>query len=62
MRKFYILFLLILSYPLTAQTFDFQNVQDQFGWVSGGGGITDADLSITSEGLVVSWAAPGETD
>ena len=37
MRKFYILFLLILSYPLTAQTFDFQNVQDQFGWVSGGG-------------------------
>ena len=61
MRKFYILFLLILSYPLTAQTFDFQNVQDQFGWVSGGGGITDADLSITSEGLVVSWAAPGES-
>ena len=61
MRKFYILFLLILSYSLTAQTFDFQNVQDQFGWVSGGGGITDADLSITPEGLVVSWAAPGES-
>ena len=61
MRKFYILFLLILSYPLIAQTFDFQNVQDQFGWVSGGGGITDADLSITSEGLVVSWAGPGES-
>lgn len=59
MKKFYILFLLTISYSITAQTFDFQSGQDQYGWISGGGGITDADLSITSEGLVVSWSDPG---
>jgi len=59
MKNFYILFLLTISYSITAQTFDFQSGQDQYGWISGGGGITDADLSITSEGLVVSWSDPG---
>ena len=59
MKKFYTIYLLIISYSLTAQTFDFQNGQDQYGWISGGGGISDADLSITSEGLVVSWSDPG---
>ena len=60
MKKFYILFLLTFFYSINAQTFDFQSGQDQYGWISGGGGITDANLSITSEGLVVSWAAPGD--
>ena len=51
-----------MTLSLPAQTiYDFQNDQSMGGWVSGGGGITDANLSITSEGLEISWDGPGET-
>ena len=62
MRKIYTFFTILMTLSLPAQTiFDFQNDQSMGGWVSGGGGITDANLSITSEGLEISWDGPGET-
>ena len=62
MRKLYFLLIIFTSSTINSQVvFDFQNDQDLGGWVSGGGGITDADLNITSEGLEISWDDPGET-
>ena len=62
MRKIYTFFTILITLSLPAQTiYDFQNDQSMGGWVSGGGGITDANLSITSEGLEISWDGPGET-
>ena len=62
MRKLYFLLIIFTSSTINSQVvFDFQNDQDLGGWVSGGGGITDADLNITSEGLEISWGDPGET-
>jgi len=62
MRKLYFLLIIFTSSTINSQVvFDFQNDQDLGGWVSGGGGITDTDLNITSEGLEISWDDPGET-
>ena len=62
MRKIYTFFTILMTLSLPAQTiYDFQNDQSMGGWVSGGGGITDANLSITPEGLEISWDGPGET-
>ena len=62
MKKLYFLIIFCASLTINSQViFDFQNDQELGGWVSGGGGITDANLNITSDGLEINWDDPGET-
>lgn len=58
MRKLYILFIITISFSLTAQTsFDFQGSEDALGFTALGG-ISAANLSFGADGMTVSWDAP----
>ena len=62
MRKLYILFLITISFSLTAQTsFDFQGSEDALGFTALGG-ITAANLSFGADGMTVSWDAPTDAE
>jgi len=58
MKKFYILFLLTISYSVTAQTFDFEVDQNALGWVKQGNNF---DTNLTANGFDVSWAGSTTT-
>lgn len=58
MKNFYILFLLTISYSITAQTFDFEVNQNDLGWVQQG---TNFETNLTANGFDVSWEGSAAT-